>query len=148
MSAIRINYHSLLRSSSTHEPSDPPLRVVNFAVCQALLSITVPSSQEYGTASGHVPNATPTRGSGVFNNSTAAPLFSRPIAFGIAQLAAGNCVSSRATSVNFSTEPENSSSTAEMVRTPSPGYQHQLKRQTKKRSVLLLSSTKASVALA
>jgi hypothetical protein len=30
VSAIHINSRSWLRSSSTHEPSDPPLRIVNF----------------------------------------------------------------------------------------------------------------------
>lgn len=35
VSAIRISYRSLLRSSSTHEPSDPPLRVV-FSVGRSL----------------------------------------------------------------------------------------------------------------
>ena len=30
VSAIHINYRSWLRSSSTHEPSDPPLGIVSF----------------------------------------------------------------------------------------------------------------------
>ena len=32
VSAIHINSRSWLRSSSTHEPSDPPLRIVSFIV--------------------------------------------------------------------------------------------------------------------
>ena len=32
-SAIHITYRSLLRSSSMHEPRDPPLKVMSFFVC-------------------------------------------------------------------------------------------------------------------
>ena len=36
VSAIRINYRSWLRSSSTCEPSDPPLRIVLLVVSRPL----------------------------------------------------------------------------------------------------------------
>ena len=38
VSAIRINYRSWLRSSSTCEPSDPPLRIVFFAASRPLVN--------------------------------------------------------------------------------------------------------------
>ena len=37
VSAVRTNYRSLLRSSSIHEPSDPPLRVVIFSDYESTL---------------------------------------------------------------------------------------------------------------
>ena len=37
--AVHINSRSLLRSSSTHEPSDPPLRVISIKFIQIYLYI-------------------------------------------------------------------------------------------------------------
>ena len=37
LSAIRIRYRNLQRSSSTREPSDPPCRIVNFQMSEPTL---------------------------------------------------------------------------------------------------------------
>jgi len=48
VSAIHINYRSWLRSSSTHEPSDPPLRIVRFLAILHEDAIEIDDLVEFG----------------------------------------------------------------------------------------------------
>ena len=45
--AVHTMTHSLLRSSSTHEPSDPPLRVIQFYLQYHFVHIFIERNQKY-----------------------------------------------------------------------------------------------------
>lgn len=45
--AVHTMTHSLLRSSSTHEPSDPPLRVKIFVFKNLVINIFIERNQKY-----------------------------------------------------------------------------------------------------